>query len=225
MESPSEREMPSTFQMEMTMVPMSGPQGFYFPYSAMVGGYDMSSFNPQYSQGRISDHEVRAMVNEVNSCSLAKVGSCDPTLWLICIVYLCMLIGIPLYVISVATSVDSSPSITGVIVGFFSIPILGVVVLVSIICMVACKGPKRRRLRQMAISSIVNKHHQQTFAPKQAVAKLSPHGAYLMIQFCWPGVIQAQPQMFMMQAQGQPQMQMFQAQYQGQPQMTMINAQ
>ena len=77
----------------------------------------------------------------------------------------------------------------------------------------------------MAISSIVNKHQQQTFAPKQAVAKLSPHGAYLMIQFCWPIVIQAQPQMVMLQAQGQPQMQMFQAQYQGQPQMTMINAQ
>ena len=199
------RARPSPFQIELMMVPMSGPQGLYFPYSRVVDGYDMSSFNPQYSQGRIGDHEVGAMVNEVNSCSLAKVGSCDPTLWLVCIVFLCIAIGTPLYIISANSSGSSSSS--SFVPGFVLIPILGMVVLVSIICMVSCKYAKRMRLRQMAISSIVNKHQQQTFAPKQAVAKLSPHGAYLMIQFCWPGV--AVPQMNMMQ--GQPQMAMMMA--------------
>ena len=202
------RARPSPFQIEMMMVPMSGPQGLYFPYSAMVGGYDMSSFNPQYSQGRISDHEVGAMVNEVNSCSLAKVGVCDHTLWLICVVFLCIAVGTPLSMISAASSMASSSSGSGgFILRIILIPILGMVVLVLIICMGSCKYAKRMRLRQMAISSIVNKHQQQTFAPKQAVAKLSPHGAYLMIQFCWPGV--AVPQMNMMQ--GQPQMAMMMA--------------
>ena len=92
----------SPFHIELMLLPMSGPQGLYFPYSGMVGGYDMSSFNPEYSQGRISEHEVGAMVNEVNSCSLAKVGSCDHTLWLICLVYLGIAVSLPLYIISAA---------------------------------------------------------------------------------------------------------------------------
>ena len=150
------RARPSPFQIEMMMVPMSGPQGLYFPYSAMVGGYTMSSFNPQYSQGRISEHEAGAMVNEVNNCSLAKVGVCDHTLWLICVVFLCIAVGTPLYIIS-SSQLSSS---TGFLPGFVLIPILGMVVLVSIICMVACKGQKRMRLRHMAITSIINKHQQ-----------------------------------------------------------------
>ena len=187
------RARPSAFQIELSTMPMSGPHGLYFPYSFYTKGYDMSSFNPQYTGGRISEPEVRSLVDDINNNPLTQITHCDPLLWLFCLVLICMAAGTPLYMTNAASSTGSGTG--GFIMGFIFIPIGGMFTIITIMCISGCKNVKRMRLRKIVLDSIINRHQQQVFAPKQAVAKISPHGSYLMIQFCWQGAPTAQPQM------------------------------
>ena len=51
-------------KVELTMMPPSGMNGYYFPIDS--NGYDTSSFDPLYSNNIVTYQDVESLIQEVN---------------------------------------------------------------------------------------------------------------------------------------------------------------
>ena len=121
----------SLTNMERLMMPASGKGGLYFPYIFPTGKLDTSSFRAEYSQGRISEHEVMALVNEVNNCPFPELVECSSVCWLALATFLLVGAGIPLFLLAFKTSLTAPEAKLGL--GLIGGP--GAALFLAIICM------------------------------------------------------------------------------------------
>ena len=60
----------SKFEYERGSPPLSGPQGYYFPWSDESQLYDLTSYNPQYIENRITQQMATAFIKDVQAIRL-----------------------------------------------------------------------------------------------------------------------------------------------------------
>ena len=165
--------------MERLLIPASGPSGLYFPYSSYTCDVDTSSYKAEYSQGRISEQDVMAFVNEMKNNPFSEDLCCSSICWLALATFLVVGAGLPIFLLGSSVSLTASEA--GMGAGLIGGP--GFVLFITIMIMVCCGNSKNRELRYKTISPIMQKHQSQVFGPKQATLKLSLYGTYLIIQF------------------------------------------
>ena len=174
-------------QLEIITCPMSGPQGLYFPFAGT--GYSMASYRAEYSGGAITEQDCRQLLEEINGNPLTNQNNCDKGLWLMLLNIVVMAVCMGVYVNLAAketVSISSKSDLgTAIGLGYGLILGCGFVSLISNFCIMAKRQTERMEAKRKIANSITTKHNNNTFGPKQAVARMSTHGGYIAIQFLW----------------------------------------
>ena len=200
------RAGPTPLQLEMMSMPQSGLFGYYFPYNSSIGGYDSSTFVPDYSDGIVTKQDVDTLLNDLNQQPDIAPVRCDPILFLIPLIAIGMFVGFFVFIFgsvantsSRSTNCDSrgyckseGPSVGGIIGTIMGINLGGIFLIMVIACCAAKRARERLTRRNKAMTEIIAKHQQSTFANKNVIARVSNQGGYVAIEFKWR-VNQAMP--------------------------------
>ena len=161
----------------------------YFPYCRLTDQVDTSSFKAEYSQGKITEQDIMALVNEPKNIPFPQNLVCFSICWLVLATFVVVGAGLCLFLLGSSVSLTASEA--GLGGGLIGGP--GFVLFITIAIMACCGNSKNTDLRNKTISEIFQKHQSQVFGPKQATLNTSLYGTYLIIQFEWPRAAQPQP--------------------------------
>lgn len=152
-------------------IPVSGLLGYHFPFKSGKG-YNTISYNPSYSENRISFEDVSFLVEDINNSFYSDPSPPHGFLWAS---LLFLLIGSILAALMLFLSLLASI-------------ICLVIVLIFVIFLVFKHFnflPEYRKKRSESIAKIIRKHKNSTFDGKQVAIQMPKNGAYISINFVW----------------------------------------
>ena len=214
------------FKMDLSTMPQSGMTGYYFPYNQALNGYDTSSYNSSYSENTISQAEVVALINEVNSLPETPVSRCSFLSWMQCLLSFICMAGVTGCSLGIMVSLERTkvvqnpngtystvhegiPTATGIII----MAVIDIALIAATTIAYKCIGKcivQKALARKNAINQVVMKYQPQFYA-KNSTLRLSTHGAYIALEFKWraaAGMMQLQAMQMqaaaMMQGQVMP---------------------
>ena len=178
--------IPTPMEIEVMTCPLSGPQSLYFPYNWDQRSYSMGNFNPQFTNGQITDQDCRSLLADINGCPLTKTA-CDWGFLFIIGGLLLMAGCLPAFIVTLARDSSIYLKELNVDMGLgLAIIILGGMRTLSVnLCVITRRSYIRNTARDQAIQGIVKRHNEATFFKRQATAKPSPNGGYVAVQFLW----------------------------------------
>ena len=189
--SSSDEQRISQFDLEAATAPQTGTLGYYFPWNDHMETFDTTSFNTQYSYGRISINDIDVLMRDINLIEDIKIQCCDSVGLLLC--------SIPLIIILVSIVQLLQNSRNKNIFLIFG-GLIAAYILMMIIGTIMNKRQKdKQHKRKMNIVAVLAKHQSTTFEGKECILKVSTHGAYIAIEFSFmfngqQGGFPAQPQ-------------------------------
>ena len=167
----------SPFHAELSLIVATSNMGYVFPWNTTSKTYDTSSFHPVYSDGRISIEEVNALIADLKTLPLYDPEYTDPLGTTICYVLLGLLVSILILILG------------GLFLAnwlFSLIPVVFVSFIIFSIC-INFKIKKNENLRaaerKLQVDSVINRHQQSTFSEKGTNLRMTPHGAFVIIEF------------------------------------------
>ena len=203
----SRRHGPSMGMIELATMPPSGPYGYFFPYDNAAKRFNYTSFNPAFSDNRVTIDELEAINRDVAAVPLPDWGCCP---------------GCPIRNLLGLLSFFVTAAICGGTGGYFAagqtlnpsysyfrssqdqpqyfysnllpvdvaiiIPICAILGL-GLTCYLCCTGSSQSMAIMTEYLNKLNQvfaHHQQTtFGPKDMTLRLSPYRTYLSVEFNW----------------------------------------
>ena len=179
------------FVMEQMTAPQSGMLGYYFPWDSSISSYSTSSYNPLYSDNRISIQEIDGLIAEMKTCKYYSPKSCSPLLCLAMLVF----IFVPMFggMSPIFVRTHSAGTLIGMIFGgIFGGLALGLALLCCAIKDIRLKAEIRKKM----LTEIILRANQTVFAGKDVIIRLSERGSYLAFEFNWKLRTGAPPQNF-----------------------------
>ena len=173
----SSRRGPSMFQIELASCPPSSTSAYNFPFNNSTNTYNLDSYRPEFSQGRISYQDCQLLVNELGNCN-SSMTKCYYASCAFCPSFLLTFFLIPLVVISVFGSrsrVEISP--------FVLILVLICWIAMLIITISLASQLSTMRLTKFAemMALVTLKHNETNLRSKGGIAQMSPRTAYVSI--------------------------------------------
>jgi hypothetical protein len=190
--------------IELATMPPSGPYGYFFPYDNAAKRFNYSSYNPAFSDGRVTIDELEALNRDLAAISLPDLGCCTVRNLLGFLSFLvtaavCGGIGgyfaagqtpNPNYSYFSSTSNQSMylygnllPADVAVIIPICAILGIG---MTCYLCCTGCNQSVAIMTEYMQkINQVFAYHQQSVFAPKDMTLRLSPHRTYLSVEFNW----------------------------------------
>ena len=200
------RSGPSPFTMERLSMPASGPNGFYFPFDQGNTKFDLSSYDSNFCEGRVSIAEIENINQDMKKLP-PPITDCCPTRCLMGLIVflltgaLCLCTGL-LYssghiktstsTYSYSASSSSSRLYTnffldsidlGIIIG--GTGFLGLALAIFLCCSSCSQVESHNSVFESALRNLFAKHQTTTFQPKQMTMRLSPFQSYMSITFDW----------------------------------------
>lgn len=170
------------FQTELTHCPVSGEEGYFFPWNKEISTYDISNFDSK-DPSRLSKKDVESIIQNLEKSPYFKPEK--PKCWkvafpLLCLLLLALLI---LSIVFIAKSSLSGGSKTGYII--LSLLLFSILVLVCLKVSVSISSRYRRqrkRDRHSQIKRILEEVNGGVLKGKRLRARMSKAGAYLAIE-------------------------------------------
>ena len=183
------RSRHSPIKSEIINCPMSGPAGMYFPYNPFENSYNLDSFKLEYSGGRITEQDCMNLKMELKDCPLSKLSNnSDCGVYYIFLGVFLMMISLPLYLVLCLNDQFSGKEGfigTDLAIGIVLILVLGIATMITNCIVWGKRNETRDSVRKRVLDSIINRHNNNIFGPKQASVRMSPYRGYIFIQFLW----------------------------------------
>ena len=173
------RYVPKYFNREADEVPETSRTGYYFPWSSWKKDYDTSTYDPALSDHQISLEEINNLLNDLRRLPLYNP---DPFECLCCVL-IAVFIMIPVSIVTIIATIAQTGSSGLVLFSILGVLFLGVVLILSLLCLIQKKRQPRGEKRAIQVDEIIKKHQINIFNTKRVYVHMSSQGAYLCFEF------------------------------------------
>ena len=167
---------PSPITLELMSMPPSSQFGYNFPWNNNTNTYDTSSYNPAFSDNRVSLQDVHTLMSDLQSQPLFPPSVCDP--WCYGMIAVFAIFAVTMIFTSTGSAIRSG-SFGSMMLVFLAC----MVSYVGILCKVNINAEKRSVERKAQLESVLAKHQQTTFAGKEVFLQMSTLCSYISIMF------------------------------------------
>ena len=198
MSSRKKPSMEQLFKQELQSCPMSGPNGYYFPWDIEQKRFEVGNFKPEYSNGRITRHDVDLLVDEINANPAVKLPTtCDIITVTFILVFLTMSVCSAVYGTMVKSYygtfkytwyiggrvyiVDPNAYAIAQAIGIVLINAVGFPIVIALFWMKTKDKAQKFNTRKELISLISKKHLRTTFEGKNVTISQAPLTSYIFI--------------------------------------------
>lgn len=156
------------------MMPASNGNGYYFPFNPSIRGFDISTYNSEFSDNLISLDQVKAWVGSINQ--LERVNPNYNTT--LC----CCLLPVILMGLGAGFLVFYK---TGMIWPMSVFPMLSLIPFSFVACLSCKLQQKYIQKRKEEVRILNDFHEKKTFGNVNCRCRSSLHGSYLSLEFTW----------------------------------------
>ena len=158
----------------------SGLTGYVFPYNNYIKSFDVTSYNPSFSEGVITMEDIDALMMDVNSIPEMRPVECGLLEWLFIIPVFVVVGG---FLVSSTEISHRNSNVLGFLLYIYGSIVLCCLISFKICCMITKRQEERRFKIKQKLSAILIHHQETTFRGKNSVLTTNHSCSAIFITF------------------------------------------